>query len=79
MKPATQWVWLLDEDKLDERNPAPEAEIEAEAEADEPEEPQPQGGGSGGGSRRRRRRRGGPRQHPELPGNRGKHVSGEGD
>ncbi len=50
----TQWVWLLDEDKLQDRGIAPAAE---EA------------------SRRRRRRRGGMRQHPELPGNRGKHLN----
>ena len=63
-KPETQWVWLA------------EPKVEPEEEIDEPEPPQ--GGGGGGGNRRRRRRgRGGPRQHPELPGNRGKHVSGE--
>ena len=50
-KPETQWVWLLDENKLEEATEAP-----------------PQG-------RRRRRRRGGARQHPELPGNRGKHLN----
>ncbi len=50
-QPETQWVWLLDENKLDEVTEAP-----------------PQG-------RRRRRRRGGARNHPELPGNRGKHLN----
>ncbi|HEY3054405.1 MAG TPA: glycosyltransferase family 2 protein [Thermoanaerobaculia bacterium] len=55
-KPETQWVWLLDEEKLNEE-PAQPA----------PEQPQPS-------TRRRRRRRGGMRQHPELPGNRGKHL-----
>jgi hypothetical protein len=74
-KPETQWVWLLDEDKMQDRP------LEATTAAEEPEpEPEPPGeGGGGGNSRRRRRRRGGPRQHPELPGNRGKHVSGEND
>ena len=59
-KPATQWVWLLDEAKLDENAPAPETAAEPQ------QQQQP--------SRRRRRRRGGMRQHPELPGNRGKHL-----
>jgi len=53
-KPDTQWVWLLDENKLEEATEAPA---------------QPQQGS------RRRRRRGGTRQHPELPGNRGKHLN----
>jgi glycosyltransferase involved in cell wall biosynthesis len=58
-EPETKWVWLLDENKLEEEGitPAPVAE----------EQPQ--------GNRRRRRRRGGMRQHPELPGNRGKHLN----
>src|SRR5229473_35575 len=56
-KPETQWVWLLDENKLEEATEATEA-------------PAPQQG-----RRRRRRRGGGMRQHPELPGNRGKHLS----
>ncbi|HET7705545.1 MAG TPA: glycosyltransferase family 2 protein [Thermoanaerobaculia bacterium] len=61
--PATQWVWLLDEDKLeDEESPAEEA-----APASPP--------AAAGPGRRRRRRRGGSRQHPELPGNRGKHLA----
>jgi len=51
-QPEPQWVWLLDEKKLDEVTEAPP----------------PQG-------RRRRRRRGGARNHPELPGNRGKHLN----
>jgi glycosyltransferase involved in cell wall biosynthesis len=55
-KPATQWVWLLDETKLEEG--------EVPAEEATPSQP----------PRRRRRRRGGMRQHPELPGNRGKHL-----
>jgi glycosyltransferase involved in cell wall biosynthesis len=52
----TQWVWLLDEEKLEDRGITPPAE-----------ETPPE--------RRRRRRRGGIRQHPELPGNRGKHLN----
>jgi glycosyltransferase involved in cell wall biosynthesis len=59
-KPETQWVWLLDEDKLED--------VEAE---EPPQQEQSQGQSQG---RRRRRRRGGMRQHPELPGNRGKHL-----
>ena len=68
-KPETQWVWLLDEAKLENREaaaaPLPET-------PPAPEETQP--------SRRRRRRRGGGggmRQHAELPGNRGKHLGEE--
>jgi glycosyltransferase involved in cell wall biosynthesis len=60
-EPETKWVWLLDEDKLEEEGITPEPEPVAE------EQPQ--------GNRRRRRRRGGMRQHPELPGNRGKHLN----
>ncbi|HJW93160.1 MAG TPA: glycosyltransferase family 2 protein [Thermoanaerobaculia bacterium] len=76
-KPAdTQWVWL-DENKLDNRNASASPAPAIEPEDDEPEPPAEGGGGGGGNRRRRRRGRGGPRQHPELPGNRGKHVSGE--
>jgi len=63
-KPDTQWVWLMDEDKLEKRIAAPE-------EKEPTPEPPPEGGGN---PRRRRRRRGGVRQHNELPGNRGKHL-----
>jgi len=72
-KVETQWVWVLDEEKLKDRD------LEDTVAPEKPEEPEPpgEGGGGGGSNRRRRRRRGGPRQHPELPGNRGKHVSGE--
>lgn len=68
-KTETQWVWLLDEQKLEDRvKPATEMPaLPAEA-----AEEQTQAGQST--SRRRRRRRGGVRQHPELPGNRGKHL-----
>src|SRR5438105_3515637 len=62
-EPETKWVWLLDEDKLEDQGITPAPPPAAE------EQP-PQGGG-----RRRRRRRGGMRQHPELPGNRGKHLN----
>ncbi len=54
-QPQTQWVWLLDEEKLQDHGITPPPEADA--------------------SRPRRRRRGGLRQHPELPGNRGKHLN----
>ena len=61
-----QWVWLLDEDKLNDRAPAPPVVVEDEADAPAM---------TPKGPRRRRRRRGGAgRQHTELPGNRGKHL-----
>ncbi|HUP62065.1 MAG TPA: glycosyltransferase family 2 protein [Thermoanaerobaculia bacterium] len=64
--PQTQWVWLLDETKLEERaKPEPE---EAEPAPAEPPAGEP---------RRRRRRRGGARNHNELPGNRGKHLAND--
>jgi glycosyltransferase involved in cell wall biosynthesis len=71
-KPATQWVWLLDEEKASQPSPAPSAPV-----AEEPSEQEEQGGGNGG--RRRRRRRGGVRHAGNLPGNRGKHLGAEGD
>jgi glycosyltransferase involved in cell wall biosynthesis len=61
---ATQWVWLLDEEKLNDRAAEPE-------EAAEPLPAEPDG------PKRRRRRRGGARQRTELPGNRGKHLAGD--
>ena len=78
-KPDTQWVWLLDEDKLENRGAKPAApEMKfAPREEDEGEEEEVTVT-TPSGPRRRRRRRGGARQHNELPGNRGKHlVSGE--
>ena len=57
----TQWVWLVDDEKLLDRGIT----------AVEPEE-EPV---STNASRRRRRRRGGVRPQPELPGNRGKHLN----
>ena len=65
-KPATQWVWLLDEEKEKEETPAAPTDPVAE----EPQQPQ----GGGGNGRRRRRRRGGVRHAGNLPGNRGKHL-----
>ena len=64
-KPTTQWVWLLDEEKLKDREPGDVESVAA------PTEKRPEG------PRRRRRRRGGMRSHPELPGNRGKHLAGD--
>ena len=84
---ATQWVWLLDEDKLAERErsgkpaetkappvraPRPPAREEEADDEGDASQPAPAAGGNG---RRRRRRRGGARQHNELPGNRGKHLA----
>lgn len=72
----TQWVWLLDENKLEDRGETP-APIEEEDE-DMPEPQQQQAGAPRPNpSRRRRRRRGGVRHAPELPGNRGKHLTDE--
>jgi len=82
--PSTQWVWLMDEEKLNERagekkplaaaDPVPPVVID---EDDEETLPHPSATPGTGGGRRRRRRRGGSRQHNELPGNRGKHLAGE--
>ncbi len=83
----TQWVWLLDEDKLQNRGITPTAEPEAQ-ELEDDETPDvvdaaatPADGKEGGGRSRRRRRRGGnrgaARPHPELPGNRGRHLANE--
>jgi glycosyltransferase involved in cell wall biosynthesis len=58
---ATQWVWLLDEEKLQDRGIKPDTE--AEAELDDEMSPAP----AHGGPRRRRRRRGGARQNPDTP------------
>jgi glycosyltransferase involved in cell wall biosynthesis len=79
-KAETQWVWLLDEDKLEQRaKTAPEVKppvVEEIEEDDEPDLPETTEGGDR--PRRRRRRRGGARQATELPGNRGKHlISGD--
>jgi len=69
----TQWVWLLDEDKLDDRGaakptPLPKTippPIEEDDEDDEPTTPGP----ASAGPRRRRRRRG-PRSASDQAGNR---------
>ena len=70
--PSTQWVWLVDEDKLQNRGiqTAEAAPVPPPA-AEEP--------GEATSSKRRRRRRGGVRQHADLPGNRGKHLAGNGE
>ena len=57
--PSTQWVWLLDEDKLQDRGVKPEPIIEPDLDDDMPDQP-----ATPAGPRRRRRRRGGSR-----PGN----------
>ena len=57
---ATQWVWLLDEEKLQDRGVKPD-EPEADADDESPEPPRP-----AGAPRRRRRRRGGARPNPDA-------------
>jgi len=83
--PKTQWVWLMDEEKLNDRAATAAAKPEAtpviadEDDEDDADATQPQGG-ERQGPRRRRRRRGGSRASAEqLPGNRGKHLNGNGD
>jgi glycosyltransferase involved in cell wall biosynthesis len=77
-KPAaasnTQWVWLLDEEKLKDRG-SPEAEKKGVPRESEPEVETDAAESAQGTSRRRRRRRGGVRQATELPGNRGRHLA----
>jgi glycosyltransferase involved in cell wall biosynthesis len=69
-KVDTQWVWLLDETKIQDLD-------ETVREVPEVEEPEPvAAAANGGGPRRRRRRRGGSRHSADLPGNRGKHLAG---
>jgi glycosyltransferase involved in cell wall biosynthesis len=65
-QPATQWVWLLDEGKLEDRTDAPAPAPERE------ENDQSQ-------TRRRRRRRGGARHHAERFGERPTRPSIPGD
>ena len=76
-KQETQWVWLLDEDKLQNRNAKPETKVAPRDDEEDEDETLPPS--TPGGPRRRRRRRGGSRQHTELPGNRGKHLAGGGE
>jgi hypothetical protein len=78
-KQATQWVWLLDEDKLENRGAKPDTKPTAPRVDEEEDEDETLTTSAPGNSRRRRRRRGGARQHTELPGNRGKHLVGGGD
>ena len=84
-QPETQWVWLLDEEKLNERagapaekKPQPPPPPAARADADEDDDteimPLSSEAASGAPRRRRRRRGGAGRQHDALPGNRGKHL-----
>ncbi|HEX7705760.1 MAG TPA: glycosyltransferase family 2 protein [Thermoanaerobaculia bacterium] len=83
---ATQWVWLLDETKLEGRAGATEEkkatpvvhdeQLAFDDDADPVEPGLESEAPAGAGGRRRRRRRGGARQHNELPGNRGKHLAG---
>ena len=66
----TQWVWLLDDEKLQDKGITPEPQPQSQ-----PQQPQVQPEGQPQPNRRRRRRgRGGMRQNTELPGNRGKHL-----
>jgi glycosyltransferase involved in cell wall biosynthesis len=58
---STQWVWLLDEDKLQDRGVKPELLAEPDLDDDVPDE---QPAAVAGAPRRRRRRRGGPRPKP---------------
>ncbi|MGZ5451244.1 MAG: glycosyltransferase family 2 protein [Thermoanaerobaculia bacterium] len=78
-KPETQWVWLLDEDKLENRGVKPAAETKAETREEEEDEEESFTTPTPDGPRRRRRRRGGARPDTELPGNRGKHLAGGDD
>jgi len=71
--PSTQWVWLVDDDKLQNRG------IQTAEPAAAPPPPAAEEPGEGTSSKRRRRRRGGVRQHADLPGNRGKHLAGNGE
>ena len=81
-QPETQWVWLLDEAKLQDRiAPDEKPLVEDEDETDEVETAETAAQPKTGRPRRRRRggRGGGVRQAPELPGNRGKHLVKDGE
>jgi glycosyltransferase involved in cell wall biosynthesis len=60
--PSTQWVWLLDEDKLQDRDVKPDPITEPDLEDDMPDQP-----ATPAGPRRRRRRRGGSRPGGSEP------------
>ena len=60
--PSTQWVWLLDEDKLQDRGIKPEPITEPDLDDDMPDQP-----ATPAGPRRRRRRRGGSRPGSSEP------------
>ena len=60
--PSTQWVWLLDEDKLQDRGVKPEPIAEPDLDDDMPDQP-----ATPAGPRRRRRRRGGSRPGSSEP------------
>jgi glycosyltransferase involved in cell wall biosynthesis len=60
--PSTQWVWLLDEDKLQDRGVKPEPITEPDLDDDMPDQP-----ATPAGPRRRRRRRGGSRPGSSEP------------
>jgi glycosyltransferase involved in cell wall biosynthesis len=60
--PSTQWVWLLDEDKLEDRGVKPEPITEPDLDDEMPEQP-----ATPAGPRRRRRRRGGSRPGSSEP------------
>jgi hypothetical protein len=60
--PSTQWVWLLDEDKLQDRAVKPEPITEPDLDDDMPDQP-----ATPAGPRRRRRRRGGSRPGSSEP------------
>jgi glycosyltransferase involved in cell wall biosynthesis len=60
--PSTQWVWLLDEDKLQDRGIKPDPITEPDLDDDMPDQP-----ATPAGPRRRRRRRGGSRAGNSEP------------
>jgi glycosyltransferase involved in cell wall biosynthesis len=60
--PSTQWVWLLDEDKLQDRDVKPDPITEPDLDDDMPDQP-----ATPAGPRRRRRRRGGSRPGGSEP------------
>ncbi len=84
-KPATQWVWLLDEDKLNERDraaskpnpPKPQTReaVHRDDDFEDEGEAETTAAAPSANPRRRRRRRGGARQHNDVPGNRGNHLA----